>query len=101
MAPEFINSLKLLLEKLKKHTPEENDEVIQDSDFLKEKMNQIKDACGRLNIKDAKEALSELKQKRWPRKINEIIYEISLYLIRGEYPKVVSAADNIMEGLMH
>jgi len=101
MAPEFINSLKLLLEKLKKYAPEENEEIIQDLDFLKEKMNEIKEACGRLNIKDAKETINELKQKRWPRKINEIIYEISLYLIRGEYPKVVTAADNIIEGLMH
>ena len=101
MAPEFINSLKLLLEKLKKPGSEENVEVVHDSAFLQEKMNEIKEACGRLNIKDAKNALNELKQKRWPRKISEVIYEISLYLIRGEYPKVVSAADRVMEGLIH
>ena len=95
--PEFINALRLLLEKIKppiKGETGENVNISQDDiHFLRNKLTDIKTACENLVLKDAKKALAELKHKTWPRKINDIINEISLCLLRGEFAKVVSAVD--------
>jgi len=93
--PGFMNMLKTLLVKIKKpETHDENSQTVSDDDkkFLRDKLNEIKKACDKLVVKDAKAALSELKRKTWPSKINGIIEEITLYLVRGEYSKVASAA---------
>ncbi|MCL2174833.1 MAG: ATP-binding protein [Treponema sp.] len=98
--PGFMNMLRSMLRKLKR--PETNDSAEDqelsndDKMFLQNKLNEIKTACEKLNIKGVKTALSELKQKSWPPKINGTIEEISLYLIRGEYQKVISAADKVL-----
>jgi len=99
--PEFINTLRSYLNKIinrKTNSAEESSGDIShdDIDFLRKKLNEIKTSCEKLNIKDAKTALNELKQKTWTRKINDSIDEITLYLIRGEYPKAASAVTATM-----
>jgi len=92
--PEFMNTLRSFMEKIKRSETDENVEIFSaDMDFLRNNLNDIKTACEKLIIKDAKTALSGLRQKKWPRKIISAIDEISLNLIRGEYAKAVSAAD--------
>jgi len=96
---EFMNNLKGLLGKLKVSDTNagkdisvheiSNDDII----FLRKKLNDVKKACEKLSVKDAKKSIKELKQKEWPRKIRGAIDDISLYLIRGEYAKAASAAD--------
>jgi len=96
--PDFMKSLYSLLEKLNKRETDESGDGPQeiysdDMVFLRNKLNDIKKACENLVLKDAKSALNELKLKKWPRHINSAIDDISLYLIRGEYTKVVSAVN--------
>ena len=95
---EFINALHLLTERIERLDLNEDGEIsaeisADDKIFLRDKLNAITTACGKLLVKEAKEALSELKQRTWPRGINKIINEISIYMIRGEYTKAASAAD--------
>jgi len=97
--PDFMKSLYSLLDKLNKRDTDESSDVPQeissdDEVFLKDNLNAIRTACENLVLKDAKKALIELKKKKWPRQINDIIDEISLYLIRGEYLKVVSVVNS-------
>ena len=93
-ANNFLNALKDYLERIKPAETNDNEEVSDDDKiFLKEKLNEIKTACGKLLIKDAKKTLIELKQKTWSKKINEMLNEISMYLLRGEFEKAENAAD--------
>jgi len=99
---EFINALRLLIERLERLESKEDENISAempagDKIFLRDKLNAISEACGKLLVKDAKTAISELKQRTWPREINEIINEISMCLIRGEYTKAASAADKASE----
>jgi len=99
----FMDSLRSFLQKIKPPKADENDDGshdVSDSDmeFLRGKLNDIKTASGKLEIKDAKKIMNDIKQKAWPRKITEVINEISLYLLRGEYAKVVYTVDNAMDG---
>ena len=96
----FMNMLRSLLEKIRLSKTDgmsSSAEISsEDKDFLRDKLNSIKTACEKLELKDAKAALGELNQKTWPGKINDIINEISMNLLRGEYPKVVSVVDKMM-----
>jgi len=89
--PAFVEALSSLLAKAK--SKEENSDVdISDEDktFMLEKFDDIKAACEVYNMKDAKKALADLKEKAWPRLVEDIYDEISVGLLRGEFKKVMS-----------
>jgi len=94
---EFSKALRLLLEKIRYSTNVESDENTdishEDIIFLRNKFDDIKAACEKFALRDAKSTLAELKQKTWPKKTNDLINEISLGLLRGEFAKVISALE--------
>ena len=95
--PAFFDALQALLRKFKL---EETDSGVSMSDqdiaILREKLTIVKDACAKFDVRVAKTALAELKEKNWPRGINNAMDEISLHLLRGEFNKVLSFAENII-----
>ena len=97
----FMSMLRTLMEKLKSIHSDETDkapaEVSPDEmDFLRSRLNEIKTACGKMDIINAKNILNELKQKKLPQNINSCIEEISLYLIRGEYSNIITIIDKVL-----
>jgi len=96
--PGFISDLRLFMEEIK---PAETDGSVEDVHeisredivFLRKKLIEIKTACEKFIPKDAKTALTALKQKTWTKKINDLLNEISVCLIRGEFTKVKTIAD--------
>ena len=98
--PAFLDMLRLFLEKTGRNGDGNNDArkiSHDDIDFLRKKLIDVKTACENLELKNAKQALNEMKQKTWPDKINNIINEISVYLIRGEYLKAAAAVDKSID----
>jgi PAS domain S-box-containing protein len=98
--PALIENLKTLIAKFK---PQETFSVGEASPeemlFLKEKLYELRTACETFNIRAAETVLTDLKQKTWPRVIDEDINEISLSLLRGEFKKVVSLAGKTANSL--
>jgi len=96
--PDFINNLKTLLKKIYRPETNEITENVSSDDmyFLQNKLNEFKTACDKFIIRDAKNALNDIKQKKWPQNINKAIEEIFIYLFRGEYSKAVSVADKVI-----
>jgi CheY-like chemotaxis protein len=97
--PSFIDALRAFIEKSK---PEETDDEdaepsLDDAIFLLERMHDLKAACRTYSIRDARTAMVELKKKMWPRYIRDIIDEISVNLIRGDFEKVIYDADKTTE----
>jgi len=91
---KFINILQDFLKKIKLKETDDNMEVSgEDIIFLREKLNEIKTACGNFHVIDAKKALINIRQKKWSKKINEILSEISMCLLRGEFVKVEDAVE--------
>jgi len=94
--PVLTNALKSLIEKL---TPKEdagNVEITEkDKLFLKEKLLEVKTSCGEMNKKDAKKALNELKQKKWPAEINAALDKIETHLLHSEFSEASETAENI------
>ena len=68
-----------------------------DMDFLRNKLNDIKTACEKNIPLDVRSNLIELKKKKWPYAVKDILYQISLHLVRDEYAEIASVADNAAE----
>jgi len=95
---EFINALRLFLEKIKTPETDENKELSHvEIIYLLDRLDAVKTACKNYVISDAKKALADLKQKSWPNELDEILNKISLYIIRGEFINVENTADNAIK----
>jgi len=100
--PVLIEALSALVQDFKSKETEEawdvsrevsGDTSREDMVFLHEKLDEIKTACQKYNVKAAKNALADLKQKTWPRRITDINEEISIDLLCGEFKKILSAIE--------
>jgi HPt (histidine-containing phosphotransfer) domain-containing protein len=94
--PNFIRELMLLVKKFKPEQPKDSknpEETADDKNMLREKLSDIIKACGKFNKKAAKTALDDLKASARTRAANDLLDEISVYLLRGEFKKVVEAAE--------
>ena len=91
--PAFIDALKSLIKKL---APAKNSNDTQisgeDAAYLRGKLLEVKTACEAINKKDAKAAMSDLKQKEWPRRIHDILDEISVHLLHSDFEKAAAIA---------
>jgi CheY-like chemotaxis protein len=96
--PIFIDALKEITVKYKRDNTDIATEVsAENMALLLEKLTEIKAACGVFNKKAVKAALDDLKQKTWPRKVNDFLDELYVYLLRGEFKKVILAAETIVD----
>jgi hypothetical protein len=57
-------------------------------------MSEVVEACDSLNIKAARKAIDELKQSKWTERITNILDEMSIDLLRGDFDKVLVTAEN-------
>jgi signal transduction histidine kinase/DNA-binding NarL/FixJ family response regulator len=92
--PAFMERLESLAAAFKPReagAPASGDDLL----YLKEKLQEFRTACQAFNIKSAKTALADLRQKTWPPEIDEALNEISAGLLRGEYKKVVASAETL------
>jgi len=98
--PAFIEVLESLSRKYK---PNEKDAAVysdnkelsdEDTIFLLEKLSIIKSTCVTFNNKEAKNALDELKQRTWPRRITNNLNEISIHLLHSAFKTIAIITEN-------
>jgi len=92
--PGFIDDLRFLIEKFK---PADNGYDVESYDgdkvYLRDKLFDIKNACDAFDIIAAKDALDDLREKTWPRRISEILDEISAHLLHSAFKKAAAVAE--------
>jgi len=94
--PSFINALRSFIERSKQIDIEETAEAsFDDAIFLIEQMYDLKKACENYDIRAARAIMVELKKQKWPQEIRDIIKDISVSLIRGDFEQVVANAKRI------
>jgi len=100
--PVFLEALETLIKKYKKDEkdtdvyPDDHKLSAEDAKFLWEKLSIIKSSCGTFDRKAAKSALEDLRQKIWPRKINNNINEISVHLLHSAFKTINIITENTM-----
>jgi len=97
--PLFINELKLILDKHTQKYADIIDNVYDDIVLLNEKLFEIKTACGRLQRKIVKAILEDLRKKSWSQETIKLLDEISLYLLHGEFKKIIAAVEEAINKL--
>jgi len=99
----FLEALKSMINKYKAKEdenivyPDHKELTAQDVSFLWEKLATIKTACAAFNNRDVKNALDELKQKIWPRNINDNLNEISVHLLHSAFKTIEAITENTMK----
>jgi CheY-like chemotaxis protein/HPt (histidine-containing phosphotransfer) domain-containing protein len=93
--PEFMVSLRNVIDKLK--PPEETTEETQINNadalaFLQEKLNAVQSACMSFDKKSAKEILAEIKERTWHKAIRDKLSAISEHLLHSEFEEAASIA---------
>jgi len=101
--PAFINDLKSLTEKLSsaKKSDDLDDSPISGDDtaYLREKLLELKTACEEENKKTAKKIIKEINKINWPGSINDIMDELSAYLLHSDFKKAADSADSAAKSL--
>jgi signal transduction histidine kinase/CheY-like chemotaxis protein/HPt (histidine-containing phosphotransfer) domain-containing protein len=98
--PVFIEALESLSKKYKSNEKDavvylENKELSdEDTIFLLEKLSIIKSTCVTFNNKEARNALDELKQRVWPRRIANNLNEISIHLLHSAFKTIAIITEN-------
>jgi len=93
--PEFLESLKEVIEKLKPYDEAEDETGEVDFTYLQEKLEEIRNACSAFNKKAAKDALAGLKQKPWPPAIRDKLSAIAERLLHSEFDEAAAIAREI------
>ena len=95
--PSFMETLNTITERLKpKDDTGENEGVSGDNQNLKEKLLIVKEACVSYNKRTAKKTLAGIREKTWPRNINEHINAISAHLLHSDFNEAVKVIDNCL-----
>jgi len=90
--PLLIKASRAVLEKHNSEDDPETADIEESADditFLNEKLEEIKTSCEQFKKKAAKTALDELKKRKWSRKTEDLLKEISEHLLYGEFKKVI------------
>jgi PAS domain S-box-containing protein len=103
--PQFLESLNLVIEKLKPYDEDgmEEESLSQSDDditnsLLKKNLLAFQAACLSLDKKAAKEALTALKQKNWPKSTRNLLGDISEHLLHSEFEEAAAIAKGMISG---
>ena len=97
--PVFLSKLGKVIEKHRsqKDEDEAGKTVVDDYEYLRGELLAIKKACGIYDRKTIKDAITELKQKKWRPPVNEMLNTMFEYLISGDFDDISNTADRIMK----
>ncbi|MDR0315911.1 MAG: response regulator [Treponema sp.] len=95
--PLFIDGLQELIKKITPKEEEQHEAVNEDRTFLYEKLAIIQASCEAYKRKDAKDALTELRQKNWLQPTQDLLNTITSHLLHGEFEKAAEITRNYLK----
>jgi PAS domain S-box-containing protein len=98
----FLESLKSLTGKIRQEN--EDDDNVSDIDddgrkYLSEKLLVIEKACTAYDERTSNDALTEMRQRKWPRSVMELLDTIAGHLLHSEFAKAAEFAENSRNNL--
>ena len=95
--PSFLEILRTLIKKLdtKENTGIHTDDL-GNNQYLKDKLQAVKDACMLYDKKIAKDTLAEIREKTWSQSVNEQLSAMSVHLLHSEFDEAVQVIDDCM-----
>ena len=96
--PVFLNSLKVLVEKLTLGVDSVGGEAADDDKpYLLAKLPAIRAACDTYDRKTAKEVITDLREKKWSQQIKKMLDEIAEHLLHTDFDEIKAIVDRFLE----
>ena len=97
--PMFLKRLRGIVDKLAPQDSRDNKNEATQADYmyLNQKLLAIKSACGAYDRKTAKDAIAELRQKKWAAPVNEHLVSMSEHLLSGGFDEISHVVDVLIE----
>jgi CheY-like chemotaxis protein/nitrogen-specific signal transduction histidine kinase/HPt (histidine-containing phosphotransfer) domain-containing protein len=94
----FLDKLRKTIEKLapQKKDASLSETATEDLTLLREKLLAIKEVCDEYDRKAAKDAIAELRQKKWLAATGKMLETMSEHLLNGDFEEVASVADKLL-----
>jgi CheY-like chemotaxis protein len=92
--PVFLDKIRDAVKKHQPDTTEAASSITQeDLAMLLEKLLEVKKACKHIKKSAARASLDILREVLWPQGVNDLLDEISVYLLHGEFRKAITIVD--------
>jgi signal transduction histidine kinase/DNA-binding response OmpR family regulator len=96
--PSFLEMLHTVIKKLESAAVTTEDDV-GDNQYLKEKLQAVKEACALYDKKTAKDTLAEIRKKTWPKPVKEQLSDIGAHLLHSDFDSAVQAIDGFVPSI--
>jgi len=97
--PVFLEELQAVVEKITPKEENDGDQTIDgDQAFLQEKLLIFRAACVVYDKKAAKDVMSDLKQRSWPRQTKEMLNNLSELLLHSDFEEAANIARDYNSG---
>jgi HPt (histidine-containing phosphotransfer) domain-containing protein len=97
--PEFLDSLRECVEKLKQREEKPAMETTdEDRPYLKEKLLAVKTACQAYDDKTVEQVLTQLRLKVWPRETEDFLETISEKLLHSDFDEITDVITSFLDG---
>jgi len=97
--PLFLNSLYAVINVFEEKGQKTEKEGYGDYSQLKEKLLEIRAACGEYNKKTVKSILAELRKKTWSQPVEEHLGILAGFLLHSEFDEAVKSIDDCIKQL--
>jgi signal transduction histidine kinase/CheY-like chemotaxis protein len=94
--PFFLESLYKIIKKFEEKELKIKKDGFGDYSQLKEKLIEIRTACGEYNKKAAKDLLTELKTKEWSAPVEEQLTALTEFLLHSDFDEVIKNIDEYL-----
>ena len=96
--PRFLRLLQELTEKLKPEAEEPDAEpVVEDQQYLQEKLLSVRAACDAFDKKLAKILMVQMREKKWSKINRELLETIDEHLLHSDFDEVAVVIDNFLK----
>ena len=95
----FLDSLSVFTDELKtkqETTADTGEEIVEDTEKLTGKLNELKKACEECDENTAEKILDELRKTAWPQETKDFLYVITRQLLHSDFDEIVDGINKFM-----
>jgi len=99
LTPKLLRNLQAVADKLS--PPQQEDEncdlLGEDNKYLRKKLLALKEACESYDKPTMKDVIIEVRERKWPRQIEESLITMSELLLQGEFENLSTTAEELSD----
>jgi len=94
-AQEFVDTVNNIIKSIDDKNISEGIVTAEDTGYLNERLRMISEACKNYDFKTTEKVLSDLRQKQWTKKTEEMIDKIGEYVLHSDFEELAEFIEGI------